>query len=139
MAGMEDFPNIQVLMGVGGATEGVVGACAITCLGGDMQARFGPRDEAEERLMGEEGFEPGRVLHIDDLCSGRDISLALTGISNSDLVQGVQYGPKSIRTQSLAMRSRSHSVRWITTSHDVGWLREIGRFHALEDPLLTRR
>jgi fructose-1,6-bisphosphatase II len=135
MAVMDEFTSIQVLMGIGGATEGVVGACAARCLGGDMQARFWPRDEAEERLLREEGFQPGQVLGIDELCSGRDISLALTGISDSDLVEGVEYGPGRIRTHSLAMRSRSHSLRWIATSHDVGWLREIGRLPAADETL----
>lgn len=133
MAAMDEFESIQVLMGIGGATEGVVGACAVRSLGGDMQARFWPRDAAEERLLQEEGFQPGQVLIAADLCSGHDISLALTGVSDSELVQGVQYGPKFIRTHSLALRSRSHSVRWIATSHDVRWLRETHRLDALDD------
>jgi len=134
MAALEDFEGAQVLMGIGGVTEGVVGACACRCLGGDMQGRFWPRDEAEERLLREEGSEPGRVLGIDDLCRGQDVSLALTGISAGDLVDGVTYGPNRIHTDSLAMRSRSHSIRRIQTSHDVGWLRQAGRLGALHDP-----
>jgi len=133
MAAMEEFPNIQVLMGIGGATEGVVGACAVKALGGDMQARFWPRDEAEKQLLCDEGFEPGQVLHLDDLCSGQDISLAMTGISDSDLFGGVQYGPSRIHTHSLAMRSRSNSLRWISTSHDVSWLRESRGLNVLEE------
>lgn len=139
MAAMDEFEGVQVLMGIGGVTEGVVGACAVRCLGGDMQGRMWPRDAAEEELMHAEGFESGRVLTVDDLCRGHDISLALTGISDSDLVEGVQYGRDRIRTHSLAMRSRSHSLRWMHTSHDVEWLREIGRFHALEDPAPDQR
>lgn len=138
MAALDEFAGIQVLMGIGGATEGVVGACAVRCLGGDMQARFWPRDADEERLMRDEGFQPGQVLGIDDLCSGQDISLAMTGISDSDLVGGVQYGPGRIRTRSLAMRSRSHSLRWMDTSHDVAWLRQIGRLDASEVAELQR-
>jgi len=134
MAGMDEFESVQVLMGTGGVTEGVVGACAVRCLGGDMQGRFWPRDEAEERLLHDEGFQRERVLGVDDLCSSKDVSLALTGISDSDLVEGVQYGRTRIRTHSLAMRSRSHSLRWIHTSHDVEWLRESGRLLALQDP-----
>ncbi len=134
MSAMEDFTEVQVLMGIGGATEGVVGACAVRALDGDMQARFWPRDDAEVRLLREEGYEPNQILTVDDLCSSQDISLALTGISDSDLVRGVQYGPRHIRTHSLAMRSRSHSLRWISTVHDVSWLRASGRRLALEDP-----
>jgi len=137
MAAMEEFPNIQVLMGIGGATEGVVGACAVKALGGDMQARFWPRDEAEAELLRQEGFVPGQVLYLDDLCSGHDISLALTGISDSDLVEGVQYAPNRFRTHSLAMRSRSHSLRWISTSHEVAWLRQMGRLQPLPEPDTT--
>lgn len=134
MAAMEDFTEVQVLMGVGGATEGVVGACAVRALGGDMQARFWPRDEAEEQILHDEGYSRDQVLTVDDLCSSDDVSLALTGISDGDLVKGVQYGPRRIRTHSLAMRSRSHSLRWITTVHDVPWLRQSGRRFAVEDP-----
>jgi fructose-1,6-bisphosphatase II len=134
MAAMEDFTEVQVLMGIGGATEGVVGACAVRALGGDMQARFWPRDKGEERLLREEGFTPDQVLTVDDLCRSHDVSLALTGISDGDLVKGVQYGPRRIRTHSLALRSRSHSLRWITTVHDVEWLRASGRRLAVEDP-----
>jgi fructose-1,6-bisphosphatase II len=134
MAAMADFTEVQVLMGIGGATEGVVGACAVKALGGDMQARFWPRDEREAHLLVEEGFRRDQVLTVDDLCNSDDISLALTGISDGDLVKGVQYGPRRIRTDSLAMRSRSHSIRWITTVHDVQWLRDSGRHLALQDP-----
>lgn len=138
MAAMDDFPEVQVLMGVGGATEGVVGACAVKCLGGDMQARFWPRDEQEERVLRDEGFTAEQVLHIDDLCSGQDISLALTGISDSELVPGVQYGPRRIRTHSIAMRSRSHAIRWVSTSHDVQWLSRNNRLYAVEEPVERR-
>ncbi|HEX6507850.1 MAG TPA: class II fructose-bisphosphatase [Chloroflexota bacterium] len=137
MAANEEFPNAQVLMGIGGATEGVVGACAVKCLGGNMQARFWPRDEAEQRLLREEGFHPDQVLQIDDLCSAQDVSLALTGISDSDLVEGVQYSPRRVRTHSLAMRSRSHSLRRIETSHDVEWLKKIGRLYTVDEAQLS--
>ncbi|MBV9278969.1 MAG: fructose-bisphosphatase class II, partial [Chloroflexi bacterium] len=136
MAVLDDFRGVDVLMGIGGVTEGVVGACATRCLKGDMQGRFWPRDADEERLLREEGFQPGQVLGIEDLCRGQDVSLAMTGISASDLVGGVQYGPRRIRTHSLAMRSRSHALRWIETSHDVDYLREIGWLKTLEAPRL---
>jgi fructose-1,6-bisphosphatase II len=133
MAAMDEFASIQVLMGIGGVTEGVVGACAVRCLGGAMQGRFWPRDEAEERMLRDEGFEPGQVLHINDLCSSHDVSVALTGISASDLLEGVQYGPRRVRTHSLAMRSRSHSLRWVHTSHDPALLRQMGWLRPLAD------
>jgi fructose-1,6-bisphosphatase II len=135
MAAMDEFPSVQVLMGVGGATEGVVGACAVKCLGGDMQASFWPRDAAEEQLLRDERFVPGQVLHLDDLCSGTDISLALTGVSDGDLVRGVEYSRTRIHTHSLAMRSRSHSLRWITTVHDVDWLLETERLIPLREAI----
>ncbi len=138
MAALDEFPDVQVLMGIGGATEGVVGACAVKALGGDMQAQFWPRDEGEEEILRQEGFSPGQVLTLDDLCRSEDISLALTGISDSDLVHGVQYGPARVRTHSLAMRSRSRSLRWITTLHDVARLREVGRYHAPSEEDILR-
>jgi fructose-1,6-bisphosphatase II len=84
--------------------------------------------------MRDEGYSRDQILTVDDLCRSDDVSLALTGISDGDLVKGVQYGPRRIRTHSLAMRSRSHSLRWITTVHDVPWLRQSGRRFAVEDP-----
>lgn len=139
MAAMDEHESVQVLMGIGGVTEGVVGAGAVRCLGGDMQARFWPRDNAERSMMRAEGFETGQVLGIDDLCRSQDVSLALTGISDSELVRGVQYGTRRIRTHSLAMRSRSHSLRWIDTSHEVEWLRESGRLLGGQWPLEPKR
>lgn len=138
MAAMDEFPDVQVLMGIGGATEGVVGACAVKTLGGDMQAQFWPRDAGEEEILAAEGYRPGQVLKLDDLCRSEDISLALTGISDSDLVHGVQYGPARVRTHSLAMRSRSRSLRWITTLHDVDRLREVGRYRAPDEATIRR-
>src|SRR5579859_2294758 len=132
MAALDEFDGAQVLMGIGGVTEGVVGACAVRCLGGNLQGRFWPRDEAETRLMQSEGFEQGKVLGIDDLCSSQDVSLALTGISDGEIVRGVQYGAQRVRTHSLAMRSRSHSLRWIDAAHDVNWLQQSGRLRTVE-------
>src|SRR3982074_1852787 len=72
-AALETRFGIHCMMGSGGATEGGLAACAIKTIGGDMQAKLFFRDEAERKLAEQEGHQPGKVLSLDDLCSGKDI------------------------------------------------------------------
>ena len=88
----------------------------------------------EEGVLASEGFRTDQILGVDDLCSSLDVSVALTGITSSELVDGVQYGSERIWTDSLAMRSRSRALRRIRTSHDPTYLREIGWLKTLDPP-----
>jgi fructose-1,6-bisphosphatase II len=119
MAVMEHRTGIDVLMGIGGATEGVLAACAVKCVGGGMQARLWPRDDAERDLVSAEGKDPGRVLQLDDLCSGENVFFAATGITDGELLQGVRFRGRYAETHSLVMRSYSGTIRYVEAQHDI--------------------
>ena len=125
MAALEEETGIDALMGIGGGPEAVVAACALKCLGGDIQGRLWPRDEAERRLVEAEGHEVEQVLTLDDLCRGQNIFVAVTGITDGELLRGVRYQGAWARTSSLVMRSASGTVRWVEAKHDLRRLREI--------------
>ena len=107
----------DILFGIGGTPEGVISAAALKCMGGDMQGKLWPRDDAERSAAEAAGYDLDRVLGIDDLVAGNNCFFAATGVTNGDLLRGVQFHPWGISTQSLVMRSRSGTVRQINTRH----------------------
>lgn len=109
----------DVLMGVGGAPEAVITAAALKCIGGTIQCKLWPRDDNERRIAEEAGFEIERVLTADDLVNSDNIFFAATGITDGEFLRGVHYTAAGATTQSLVMRSRSGTVRWIDSSHEL--------------------
>ena len=114
------FPEtgVDVLMGTGGAAEGVLAAAALQCLGGDIQGRLRPRNEEEverARRMGIKDMD--RVYGIGDLARGADIMFAATGVTDGDLLRGVRFFGGGARTHSIVMRYRSGTVRFIEANH----------------------
>ncbi|MDE0194909.1 MAG: class II fructose-bisphosphatase [bacterium] len=107
----------DILFGIGGTPEGVISAAALKCMGGDMQGKLWPRDDAERSAAEAAGYELDTVLGINDLVAGDNCFFAATGVTNGDLLRGVQFHPWGISTQSLVMRSRSGTVRLINTRH----------------------
>lgn len=126
MAALEMKTGMHVLMGSGGSTEGVIGACAVKALGGDMQARLVLRDEGERRLAKEEGNVEGVVLGLDDLCSGKNIFFAATGITTGELLAGVRYEEFYAYTHSMVLRSWSGTLRFVEAFHETVKLRPKG-------------
>jgi len=125
-AALETRLGIHCMMGSGGATEGVLAACAIKTMGGDMQAKLFFRDEAERQLAIKEGHNPDSVLCLDDLCSGKDIFFAATGITSGELLRGVRYEDVYAYTQSMVLRSASGTMRIVDAYHPVDLLRAKG-------------
>jgi fructose-1,6-bisphosphatase II len=123
MAALETKTGMHVLMGSGGATEGVVAACAVKALGGDMQGRLVLRNEEERAIAEAEGHERGSVLGIDDLCSGHNIFFAATAITNGELLDGVRYDEFYAYTHSMVLRSASGTMRFVEAFHEMGKLR----------------
>jgi fructose-1,6-bisphosphatase II len=119
MAALETKTGMHVLMGSGGATEGVVAACAIKSLGGDMQGRLLLRDEEERAIATDEGYKEGTVLGLDDLCSGQNIFFAATGITTGELLQGVRYEEHYAFTDSMVLRSASGTMRFVEAYHPM--------------------
>jgi fructose-1,6-bisphosphatase II len=109
--------GIDVLMGIGGSPEAVVGACALKCVGGDMQCKLWPRDEEEKQAAVEAGMDMDEVLTIDDLVRGDNVFFAATGITDGELLEGVRYFGGGARTHTLVMRSKSGTVRFIEATH----------------------
>lgn len=113
--------GVDVLMGIGGAPEGVITAAALKCLGGDFQARLYPEgDEKEEeiRRCHEMGIKDVNALFsIDELVHSDDVIFSATGITDSFLLQGVRYIERHAITQTLIMRSASGTVRRIEANH----------------------
>ncbi|HLQ61639.1 MAG TPA: class II fructose-bisphosphatase [Candidatus Acidoferrales bacterium] len=125
-AALEMRTGYQAMMGIGGATEGVLAACAVKCLQGDMQGRLWYRNDTERELAREEGHDEGRVLGLDDLCSGENIFFAATGVTGGELLRGVRYEDLFAYTQSLVLRSASGTMRFVDAYHEMSNLRERG-------------
>jgi fructose-1,6-bisphosphatase II len=114
--------NVDMLYGIGGTPEGVISAAALKCVGGGIQGRLWPRDDAERQQLLDAGLDPGRVLHTDDLVSGEDVFVAATGVTNGPLLRGVAYSPGGAETDSIVMRSRSGTVRRVVAQQSLAKL-----------------
>jgi len=109
--------GIDMLIGIGGTPEGVLAACALKCMGGEIQGRLHPRNEEEAALAKELGYDLEKVLTIDDLVRSDEVFFSITGITDGELVDGVKYFGEGARTHSLVMRARSGTVREIIATH----------------------
>ena len=109
--------GVDMLLGIGGTPEGVISACAMKCLGGQILGRLWPRNEDERQRAIDAGYDLDQVLTTDDLVSGKDVFFACTGVTDGDLVDGVRYRGDDARTQSVVMRSRSGTVRIVDAIH----------------------
>ena len=98
--------GIDLMLGIGGTPEGIIAACALKCLGGVIQGRLWPRDDAERRRALDAGHDLDRVLTTDDLVVGDDVFFAATGITDGELMRGVRYRGGCAITNSLVMRGR---------------------------------
>jgi fructose-1,6-bisphosphatase II len=112
-----DDTGTDVLMGIGGTPEGITAACALKCIGGAIQARLWPRDDAERAKALDAGHDLDRVLHTDDLVTGDNCFFVATGVTSGDLLRGVRYRSGGAYTQSIVMRSKSGTIRLIDSYH----------------------
>jgi len=107
----------DILFGIGGTPEGVIAACALKALGGEIQGRLYPRNDEERRTAQDRGYDLDRILTTDDLVGGEDVFFAATGITDGDLLRGVRYRGDGATTESLVMRSKSGTIRRIQANH----------------------
>ncbi len=111
--------GIDVLMGIGGAPEGVITAAAIRCIDGDMQGRLRFRSPEEQARAAKMGIkDPDRIYRAEDLAKG-DVMFAATGVTGGDFLEGVRFFHKGAETHSVVMRSRSGTVRYVTATHHL--------------------
>ena len=120
-----DGTGVDILMGIGGSPEAVIAACALKCLGGEIQCRIYPRNEEERRQAIAAGHDPSKILTTEDLVKDDDVFFALTGVTGGELVRGVRYTSRGAETESLMMRSRSGTIRRIESSHNFDKLMKI--------------
>ena len=118
-----DGTGVDLLLGVGGTPEGIITACAIKCLGGVIQARLAPRDDAERDKALAAGHDLKHVLTTDDLVTSEDAFFAATGITDGELMAGVRFRAGGANTHSLVMRARSGTIRNIHSEHQLWKLR----------------
>ncbi|MGI6711484.1 MAG: class II fructose-bisphosphatase [Bacillota bacterium] len=110
--------GIDIMMGIGGAPEGVIAAAALKCLGGEMQGRLMPGDEQEYNRALQMGIgNVKRLLTMDDLVKGDDVIFSATGITDSNLLKGVVFNAAGAQTSSLVMRAKTGTIRFIEATH----------------------
>lgn len=116
-----DDSGIDLMVGSGGAPEGVIAAAALKCLGGDFQGRLLPETDEETERCGKMGISDCSIkLSMDDLVKGNEVYFAATGISDGDLLKGVTFGENNIaKTHSLVTRSETGTVRFIEAIHKL--------------------
>jgi len=112
-----DDTGVDLLMGIGGTPEGIIAACAMKCLGGEIQGRLWARNDEEHRALAERGLGATQVLTTEDLVRGNDCFFAATGITDGELLRGVRFDRRVVRSQSIVMRSRSKTIRIINSEH----------------------
>ena len=120
--------GVDVLFGIGGTPEGVLAACALRAMGGEIQGKLYARDEAERRRGREAGFDFEKILTMDDLVSSEDVFFAATGITDGELLQGVRYFGNGASTDSIVVRGLTGTVRQITATHRLDKLEELSAF-----------
>ncbi len=110
--------GIDVLLGIGGTPEGILAACAIRAMGGELQGKLFIRNDEEKRLGLKMGYSLDKVITMDDMVSSNDVFFAATGITDGELLGGVRYTGQGAETESLVIRGRTGTVRWINAKHN---------------------
>ena len=121
IATAKEGSGVDVLMGIGGAPEGVIAAAAMKCVGGDMQGILRPRNNEEIERARKMGIpDINRVYGIEDLAAG-DVMFAATGVTDGDYLSGVRFFGGGAETHSVVMRSKTRTVRYITAIHHFNY------------------
>ncbi|MEU2913691.1 class II fructose-bisphosphatase [Streptomyces massasporeus] len=120
---LREGTGVDLLLGIGGTPEGIISACAVKCLGGTIQGKLWPKDDEERRRAIDAGHDLDRVLTTEDLVTGENVFFVATGITDGELLRGVRYRAETATTDSIVMRSRSGTVRRISSEHRLSKLR----------------
>jgi fructose-1,6-bisphosphatase II len=114
----------DLLAGIGGTPEGIITAAAIRCMGGAIHGQLAPKDDDERQRAIDAGYDLDQILTTEDLVSGENVFFCATGVTDGDLLKGVQYFSGGCTTQSIVMRSKSGTVRMIEAYHRLSKLNE---------------
>ena len=114
-----DNTGVDILFGSGGAPEGVLSAVALKCLGGEIQGKLLPQTDEEEERCIKMGLDVHKVLLMEDLVRGDDAIFAATGVTDGELLKGVQFKSNYGLTHSIVMRAKSGTVRFVEGRHSL--------------------
>jgi len=117
--------GVDILIGIGGTPEGVIAACALRAMGGEIQGKLYARDEEELQRGREAGYDFDKVITMNDLVSSEDVFFAATGITDGELLQGVRYYGDHITTDTLVVRGLTGTVRQIIATHTTDKLENL--------------
>ncbi len=120
--------GIDILFGIGGSPEAVTSACAMAALGGEIQAKLWPRDDSERAYAAEMGLDLNQVLTTRDLVDSDNTFFAATGVTTGELLNGVRFGSHTVKTNSLVLRSKTGTARFMEATHRVEQLRDLSAF-----------
>lgn len=110
--------GVDMMMGIGGAPEGVLAAAALRCLGGEMQGRLWPEDEEDVKRAHKLGIQDvKKLLTMDDLVRSDDVFFAATGITEGPLLRGVHFTAQGALTHTVVMRGKTGTIRFIEARH----------------------
>ena len=114
-----DQTGVDILFGTGGAPEGVIAAVGLKCLGGEIQGKLVPQNEEEAQRCIDMGLDVSKVLMMDDLVKGDDAIFAATGVTDGELLKGVQLKGGFAESHTLVMRAKSGTIRFIEGRHSL--------------------
>lgn len=115
-----DKTGVDILFGIGGAPEGVLAAVALKCLGGEIQGRLVPQNDEQIERCKRMGIEDiNKVIYMDDFCSGDDAIFAATGVTDGELLKGIQFKGSRATTESIVMRAKSGTIRFVSGEHSL--------------------
>lgn len=112
-----DWTGVDMMLGSGGAPEGVIAAVAMKCLGGELQARLFPHSDEERERCKTMGIDPDKKLMLEDLVTGDDAIFAATAVTEGELMRGVRFKGQHAETSSIVMRAKSGTLRFINGTH----------------------
>lgn len=124
VAAAQDTNSVDIMMGTGGTPEGIITACAMKCMDGEIQGILAPKDDEERQKAIDAGLDLDQVLLTNDLVSSDNCYFAATGVTNGDMLRGVSYRSSGATTRSLVMRSKSGTIRFIESRHKLAKLQE---------------
>lgn len=121
--------EVDVMMGTGGTPEGVIAACAIKGMDGQMLARLDPQSYVEKEAITEAGIDLREVLTVNDLIKSNDCFFAGTGISGGNFLRGVRYSDTRTITHSMVIRGKTGTIRYLESFHNIG---KLSQFSAVQ-------
>ena len=126
VAAAQDYStnSVDIMMGIGGTPEGVITAAAMKCMGGEILGQLWPKDDEERQKAIDAGHDLSKILTTDDLVNSEHCYFVATGVTDGDMLRGVSYRNRSAVTRSLVMRSKSGTIRFLESQHQLGKLQE---------------